>query len=109
MTKVNAQQGNRKQPDSLEARRQAWMEQYREERREEGRAEGRAEGREERLRDLRLLLGDLAAHRFGSQTGQRLVNALADTDDQARFLQVGYMILDSADGGELLSSLYAES
>ena len=113
MAEVNALQGDGELADYIEARRRAWMEGYREEGREEGLEEGRvlgrAEEREESLRDKRLLLADLATRRFGSQTGQHLARVLADIDDEARFTQVGHLILDSANGDELLRSLDAES
>ena len=101
MAQVNALQGEGELTDYIEARRQAWMEEYREERREEV--------RQEVLGSSRLLLSGLATRRFGSQVGQRLAEVVTDADDQARFEQICRLILHSADGDELLRSLDAES
>ncbi|MXY05569.1 MAG: hypothetical protein F4171_01190 [Gammaproteobacteria bacterium] len=101
MAQVNALQGDGELSDYVEARRRAWMEGYR----EEGRQEGRREGREEELRISQQLLAQVATRRFGPQIGQRLANVLTDADDRARFEQVLELILDSADGKELLRGL----
>ena len=99
MAQVNALQANREVEDYMEARRRAWMEEYRE--------EGREEGRQEVLGDSRLLLSGVASRRFGPQVGQRLAKIVTDADDQARFDQVFRLILEAADGEELLRSLDA--
>lgn len=104
MTQVNALQKEGDLTDYIEARRRAWMQDYHEERREEGRQEGREEG----LQNNRHLLVRLASNRFGLQTGQRLAEVLADFDDLSRFEQVSDLILDSADGNELLRRLDAK-
>ena len=101
MTQVNALQSDGELTDYVEARRRAWMEGYREEGREEGRREGRKQG----LQDHRRLLARQATRRFGSQVGQRLAEVLADADDLSRFDLVSDLILDSADGDELLRGL----
>ena len=103
MAQVNALQGDGELSDYVEARRRAWMEGYREEGREEGRQEGRREGREEEMRNSQQLLALVATRRFGPQIGQRLANVLTDADD--RLEQVLELILDSADGKELLRGL----
>lgn len=100
MAQVNALQGDGEVEDYMEARRRAWMGDYHEERREEGRQEGREENRR--------LLARLAARRFGPHVGQRLAEVLADADNPARFEQIGDLILDSADGDELLRGLDAK-
>ena len=101
MAQVNALQGDGELSDYVEARRRAWMEEYREERREEG----RQEGREEELRNNQQLLAQVATRRFGPQVGQRLAKVLTDADDRVRFEQVVELIVDSADGKELLRGL----
>ena len=112
MTQVNVPQKEGDLTDYREARRRAWMEEYREERREERRQEGFQEGRQEGLQEGlqvgRNFLTRQAARRFGPQTGQRLAEVLADAHDLSRFEQVGDLILDSADGDELLRGLNAE-
>ena len=99
MAQVDALQAEGELEDYMEARRRAWMEEYREERRQER--------RDEVFRDSRLLLAGLATRRFGPQAGQRLAELETDVDDQARFEMVCRLILDSADGDELLRSLDA--
>lgn len=99
MAQVDALQAEGELEDYMEARRRAWMEEYREERRQER--------RDEVFRDSRLLLAGLATRRFGPQVGQRLAELETDVDDQARFEMVCRLILDSANGDELLRSLDA--
>ena len=100
MAQQDVPQRDGKLTDYREARRRAWMEEYREERREEGRQEG--------LQVTRHLLTRQAALRFDPQIGQRLAKEVADVDDVARFEQIGVLILDSADGNELLRRLDAK-
>ena len=104
MAQVNALQGDGELSDYVEARRRAWMEEYREERREQGHQEGLQEG----LQLSRHLLTRQATRRFGPQIGQRLAKEVANVDDVARFEQIGVLILDSSDGDELLRGLNAK-
>lgn len=99
MAQVDALQADGELEDYMEARQRAWMEEYREERRQER--------RDEVFRDSRLLLAGLATRRFGPQVGQRLAELVTDVDDQARFELVCRLILDSANGDELLRNLDA--
>ena len=51
----------------------------------------------------RAMLARLAERKFGAETGARLVALLAGVADPERLAEIGYRVIDCADGAELLA------
>ena len=77
-------------------------------------AEARAEERveailEERLVEARAMLSRQAERKFGAGTGARLAALLAEIADPKRLAAVGDLVIDCADGAELLARVREEA
>ena len=68
----------------------------------EGRSQGRAEGRSEGMVEKRTLLRRMAARRFGVEAGNALATLLAGEEDSERLATIGDLVVDAANGEELL-------
>ena len=68
----------------------------------EGRSQGRAEGRSEGMVEKCALLRRMAARRFGAEAGNALATLLANEEDSERFATISDLIVDAANGEELL-------
>ena len=66
---------------------------------EQGREQGLAVGRERQ----RTMLAQLTARKFGQGAANRLDAFLAGVDDPERLVEIGSLLIDSADGEEFLS------
>ena len=76
--------------------------------RQEGRREGRREGMELGLAHERSLLGQLAAHKFGDATGDRLARRLVDVSDTDRLAEVGALIIECDSSASFLERISLE-
>ena len=70
---------------------------------EAGVARGRAEGLEQGLEREREILSRQAERKFGAEAGARLAALLAEVADPERLAAVGDLVIDCADGAELLA------
>ena len=68
----------------------------------EGRTQGIAEGRSQGMAEERALLRRLAARRFGADAGNALHALLGHEDDSERLATIGDLVVDAANGDELL-------
>ena len=68
-----------------------------------GRKEGREEGRKESREQQRKMLMRQTALKFDAGTASRLEAFLADVDDPERLVEIGSLLIASADGEEFLS------
>ena len=69
----------------------------------------RAETLEQGLERERVLLSRLAVRRFGAETGARLAALLAGVADPDRLAGIGDLVVDCADGAELLARAREET
>ena len=65
-------------------------------------AEGLAEGRSQGMAEERALLRRQAARRFGADAGDALATLLGHEDDSERLATIGDLVVDAANGDELL-------
>ena len=68
----------------------------------EGRTQGIAEGRSQGMAEERALLRRQAARRFGADAGDALHALLGHEDDSERLATIGDLVVDAANGDELL-------
>ena len=71
----------------------------------DGRVQGLAVGRKEGREQQRMMLMHLTALKFDAGTASRLEAFLADVDDPERLVEIGSLLIASADGEEFLSRL----
>ena len=64
---------------------------------------GVARGLEQGLEQERAMLARLAGRKFGAETGARLAELLAGVTDAERLAGIGDLVIDCADGAELLA------
>ena len=83
------------------------------EERTEARVKARVEAAEARMRAAlereRAMLSRLAERRFGAGAGARLAALLAEVADPERLAAVGDLVIDCADGAELLARAREEA
>ena len=72
---------------------------------ERGLAQGVAQGVESGLAQERALLREIAARKFGAAVGEALARRLESASDAEALRDVGVLIIDCADGAELLARI----
>ena len=70
---------------------------------EQGVARGLEQGLERGLEQERAMLARQAGRKFGAETGARLAELLAGVADAERLARIGDLVIDCADGAELLA------
>ena len=70
---------------------------------ERGLEQGVARGLEQGLEQERAMLARQAGRKFGAETGARLAELLAGVADAERLARIGDLVIDCADGAELLA------
>ncbi len=72
---------------------------------ERGLAQGVEQGMERGLAQERSLLREQAAHKFGATVGEELARRLESASDAEALRNIGVLIIDCADGAELLARI----